>query len=125
MINVFIDTDILIDYANGYDKGIKLLLKYQKNNQVKLYINPVVYAEFLTDKRMSDSAKLKKANIFLKLFENKLIIQETGMIAGGLMRNNKIYLGDAFIAASCLQYNFQLFTGNKKHFSKVGGLSFY
>lgn len=126
MFNIFIDTNILIDHTHGKNKILYTLLLDQKQKKIELFINPVVIAEFLTDKRLLDKDKLEKALDFLKLFQSIEITTSTGFISGQLLREGRIIvLNDALIAATCLTHDFQLATRNRKHFGKVPNLQFY
>ena len=126
MLNIFIDTNILIDHTHGKNKILYTLLLDQKQKTIELFINPVVIAEFLTDKRLLDKNKLEKALDFLKLFQSVEITTSIGFISGQLLREGRIIvLNDALIAATCLAHDFKLVTRNKKHFHKIPGLQLY
>ena len=48
------------------------------------------------------------------------------MIAGELLRNNStVAIGDALIAATCLENKLELMTNNQKDFRKVKNLKFF
>lgn len=126
MIQVLVDTDVLIDYSKGFDRFLGDLLKRQTDGEVELYVNPVVLAEFLTDQKLRDKKKHAEAEDFFNLFGFKEINKKMGQRVGELLREKRVeFLGDAFLAATCLVDNLVLATKNKKHFKKVPQLKFY
>lgn len=126
MKKILADTNVLIDYANGHSQILEVLIKDQKNGKINLYVNPVIVAEFFTDKNLKNEKKLKIARDFFQLFETANINKETGTIAGRLLRENRVlFLADALIAATCLQFNLTLLTKNKKDFKRRTGLKYF
>lgn len=120
MKKILLDTNILIDYSKGYSTRLEKLLKLQEVNRVKLYINSVVIAEYFADRYLKDKEKLRETKEFFQLFTNVDITKKTGLVAGELLRENQVNAsGDALIAASCLQFDLQLYTNNKKDFREV------
>jgi len=125
MKKVLVDTNILIDYVNGYNDELGQLFIKKETKDMELYLNPVILCEFLNDRGLKNKEKMKTAIEFIDLFQIADINKKTGVIAGELLRNNTVdVLADAFIAAVCLQYNLFLFTNNKKDFQKVKELKF-
>lgn len=126
MINILVDTDILIDYSKGHDKLLESLLEKQNNNELELWINPVIIAEFFNDIHLKNKDLFDNAVEFISLFRVAQISKKTGLLAGEILREEKTsFLGDALIAATCISEKLLLATGNKKHFSKIPGLKFY
>lgn len=126
MHKVFIDTNILIDHSHGKNKILLTLLQDQKLKKTELFINPIVLAEFLNDKHLLVASKLEKVFNFLNSFQTIEINAKLGIVAGQLLRENKIiFLSDALIAATCLTHNFELVTRNTKHFQKVPRLKLF
>jgi predicted nucleic acid-binding protein len=120
MKNILVDTNILIDFSKG--KG-ELLESYLKGNKGELWVNPIIVAEFLNDKWLTNKKKQKQAEKFIRLFKCKSIDIQEGIKTGELIRLGQIdYLADGIIAASCLENKMALLTRNKKHFLKVKGL---
>ena len=115
MKKILIDTDVLINYSFGFNKKLNELIKKQNNNELQLYTNPIIIAEFLNNKKLDKKKDLIHTEEFLDEFNSVIITKETARIVGGLLRKQTIpFLADAFIAASCLQFNLQLYTNNKK-----------
>lgn len=125
MVNIFIDTDILIDFIYKKNKILYTLLA-QKKTEKELCINPVVTAEFLTDRNLIDEHKLEQAYSLLDSFHMIEINAKIGILSGELLREGNIsFLSDSLIAATCLVHNLSLATRNLRHFGKVPDLTFY
>lgn len=126
MIPIFVDTDILIDYSKGHSRFLETLLAGQERGNMELFINPVVVAEFMTDRSLQDEKQRIQAEEFLQLFLLKDVTKSVGLAAGKLLREGHVlFLGDAMIAATCVVNNFQLATRNIRHFNKVPSLLIY
>ncbi len=126
MTNIFIDTNILIDYSKGYEEKLKPLIKSFEQGKINLYINSIVVIEFMNDLTLTNNEKIEKTKRFLNYFSFIEIDKKTSFITAKLLRTKQIdYLADALIAANCLQHSLFLFTKNKKDFKKVKGLKFY
>lgn len=126
MKKIFIDTNIIISYTKDYFIYLKELIEKQKNGNVILFVNPVVVAEFFTDKNLNNGKKFKLAKEFFYNFTSLPINNTVGMIAGELLRNNStVAIGDALIAATCLENKLELMTNNQKDFRKVKNLKFF
>ncbi len=125
-MKLIIDTNILIDYSKGYTKLLSSLLENQFKNQVELYVNPVIVAEFFTDRTLRSMHKLATAHEFINLFKVVDLTKQTGLLAGEFLRQKYVlYLADALISASCILVKAQLVTRNTSDFAKVPGLVFY
>ncbi len=126
MTLIFIDTDILIDYSKGHSRFLETLLSGQEMGESELFINPVVVAEFMTDRLLRDKKKRAQAMDFLQLFSFKDVTKSVGSVAGELLREGLLgFLGDAMIAATCTVNKLQLATNNVKHFNKIPSLQLY
>ena len=126
MDRLLVDTDVLIDFTKGKNDILSVILTKQKSNKVTLFVNPVVVAEFLTDRSLKDRKRFQKALSFLTYFDVVSITKKVGVLAGEYLRKSVVpTLGDALIAASCVEGKFELVTRNKSHFKKVSGLKFY
>lgn len=126
MKKIFIDTNIIISYTKDYFIYLKELIEKQKNGNVILFVNPVVVAEFFTDKNLNNGKKFKLAKEFFHNFTSLPINNAIGIIAGELLRNNStVAIGDSLIAATCIENNLVLMTNNQKDFKKVKGLKFF
>ena len=126
-MNIFVDTNILIDYSLDRDSLLTELFARQKRKEIILKINPIVAAEFLADQNLGSSkGKEERASQFLQFFESIDISLKEGILAARLLREKRIpFLADALIAATCLNNDFVFATRNRKHFAKVPQLQFY
>lgn len=126
MKKILIDTNIIIDYTKGFGKNLIELFRLKEKKQLELFVNPVVLAEFYADKNL---LKPKEIELINKLFQTFSIIdisKDIGLLTGTLLRTGQVvFIGDALIAATCLQHNLLLSTNNKKDFMKVKELNFY
>ncbi len=123
MKKIFVDTDVLINFSKGYDSDLEGYLEEQNNGRCELYVNPVVVAEFFTDKNLTNPKKYQKAQEFFYFFKTVNIDKKIALLTGRLLREEKTHtLGDSFIAATCLINNFYLLTKNKKDFEAIKGL---
>jgi len=125
MKNIFVDTNVLIDYSKGFGTKLKPLLSEQKENLVHLYINPIII-EYMNDYNLTNKEKVLKAK---KFFQNFILIdvnKNIAYITANLLRTKQIsYIGDALIAATCLENKLELMTNNQKDFKKVRELKFF
>lgn len=121
MKKVLVDTNILIDFSKGKNKLLERYLL--EKDKWELWVNPVIVAEFLNDKWLTNKIKQKKAEDFIDLFRCVEINKKQGIKTGMLIRLGQIdYLADGIIASSCLVNKMSLLTRNIKHFKKVKGL---
>lgn len=126
-MKILVDTDVLIDYSKAKSGDLGALLERSESGEVELFICPVNVAEFLNDRKLKTSNSMRlKARNFLKLFKLVKLGMETGEITARILLNvDGIYLGDALIAAACIENDLHLLTRNQKHFSRINGLKFY
>lgn len=126
MKKVFVDTNIIIDFSKGFDKGLKGLILLQKNNALQIFVNSIVIAEFFNDKNLKSKEDLDRADRLFQFFEVVELTRKSGLLAGELLRTDQVnFIADALIAATCLQHSLLLATNNKKDFRKVKRLQFY
>jgi predicted nucleic acid-binding protein len=120
MKKVLVDTNVLIDYSKGYSDNLKDLFLLREKSEVELFVNTVIVAEFFTDINLEKKEKYIIAREYIQLFRSLPMSASTGYIAGELLRKKRVlHLGDALIAAHCLEGKLYLATENGKHFRKV------
>ena len=109
---LFLDTCILIDYANN---------KISLNIDNEYCISSIVLLEFKAGVR--DKRELKKINRILSNIKLIDTDQDILNLADMLMENYVLSHGmsiyDAIIAATCLIYDLELYTHNKKDFKYI------
>lgn len=126
MNRVFIDTNIIIDYSNGFEKDLKTIFVLQKQKKLQIFINPIVIEEFYTDKRLKKPENLRRAKKLFQIFSVINIFAKDGLLAAEILRANEVYLlSDALIAATCINNNFELATRNIKDFKHVKKLKLF
>jgi predicted nucleic acid-binding protein len=118
---VLFDTDVLIRVQRGNKKAARLVEATQQRN-----ISALTYMELLQCPQSKDMQKIVKSFFadfdfhILPLTENighrAAIYIEQYSLATGLRA------GDALIAATAVENNLPLITGNKKHFKGIAGL---
>ncbi len=109
MADLLIDTDVFIDHLRGATE-----LKPSKH---RLHYSVVTRAElFAGNTATSLSAQL------LAPFRELPVDRDVAERAGRLVREFKIRLPDALIAASAIEHGLQLITRNIKDFERVRGL---
>lgn len=125
MSKIFIDTNIIIDFAHGKSTFLAELLARESKNSSQLFINAVVVAEYFADKSLKDVKKHDQAEEFISNFRVVSINKKEGLLAAKFMREGLTFsVDDALIAASCIVNDMTLATRNKKHFAKIPGLKF-
>jgi len=125
MKKIFVDTNILIDFSKGYKTILNTLFASSHQDQ-ELYINPVVLAEYFSDKNFRSPKLLAEGKEFIKFFENLDVTRDVGVLAGDFIsKGYASFLGDALIAATCVLNNCLLCTRNRKDFSKIPQLQLY
>lgn len=127
MKRILVDTDIIIDHAKKKSTLLLNLLRTQKTGKICLCTNTIIVAEYFTGKQMADEVLAKRTRD--ELFSHFTFLPlsfEIGIRTAELIRNGVMdKLGDALIAATCLEHQCLLATRNVKHFQKVKKLSFY
>ena len=126
MKRIFTDTNILIDYSKGYGLKLKPLLEMQVEDLAHLYINTIIIVEYMNDYNLTNKEMITKSEKFLQKFNLIDINKNIAYITANLLRTKQIsYIGDAIIAATCIENKLELFTNNQKDFRKVKGLKFF
>lgn len=126
-MNILVDTDILIDFSFDKSEMLSNLLEKQNRKETNLFISPVIITEYLTDQKLINERVLENEALeFLHNFDVIEITEKEAILVAKLLRQKQVlFLGDAYIAATCLIHNFKLATRNQKHFKKIPKLEFY
>lgn len=115
------DTDILIWVQKGNKKAARVV-----EASPQRFISTLTYMELLQYPQSRDMQKIVKSFLvdfdfqILPLTENighraAIYIEQYSLAAG-------LRAGDAIIAATAVENNMPLITGNKKHFKSISGL---
>ena len=114
---IIFDTDIIIWILRGKETIVTDAKRLAEETSGKIYITPIQVAEVysgMTDKEERKTRKLIESFYFLDI--NKLIGELAGIYINKYRKSHKIELADAIIGASVKNYNFKLYTLNKKHY---------
>ena len=126
MRNVFVDTNIIIDFTKGFDNNLNNLINLQKQNLVGIWVNPIVITEFFNDKSLKNKNNFDRSNKLFNFFKIVNLTGKIGFLAGEILRTNQVnFTADALIAATCLNNNLELVTNSVKDFKKVKSLKFF
>lgn len=128
MQNIVIDTNILIDYANGHAKWLGDLLN-SRSSIVKLILPTIVIAEYFTSTSLEDENNTEAADKTFSLFMKQDLNESIAKILGAIMRR-KTYvssagISDLIIASTAIYLDAELATRNKADFAKIPNLRFF
>lgn len=127
MVNVIVDTSIIIDHLKKRSLNFKRLVEKELNGELELLIPYIVVTELFA----GEDAKNKKGReIILSAIEGEDFIElslNSAQIAGELMRKYKQIPDplDLIIAAIAIEQNAYIATANKKHFSQIKEVKIY
>ncbi len=114
---IIFDTDIIIWILRGKETIVTDAKRLSEETSGKIYITPIQVAEVysgMTDKEERKTRKLIESFYFLDI--NKRIGELAGIYINKYRKSHQIELADAIIGASAKNYNFKLYTLNKKHY---------
>jgi len=118
MIEYLIDTNIFIALLKGNTK-LKSFIE-----TLACAIDTIVYVELIQGAK--NKVEVRKIEKYLTRFElihfNKTISQEAIKLIRRYSKSHGLMLGDAIIAATCLENNLTLITCNVKDFRFINGL---
>ncbi|CAN5438403.1 type II toxin-antitoxin system VapC family toxin [soil metagenome] len=118
MIEYLIDTNIFIALLKGNAK-LKSFVE-----TLACAIDTIVYVELIQGAK--NKAEVRKIEKYLTRFElihfNKIISQRAIKLIRSYSKSHGLMLGDAIIAATCLENNLTLITYNAKDFRFTNGL---
>lgn len=124
---VVVDTNILIDYVNGYAPWFKNLVVSPLDFCITL--PTIVIAEYFASKTFEEEKETIEIEQTFNLFTKQDLTENIAKILGRILRR-KTYiatagLGDLIIASTSIFLNAELATRNKKDFAKIPGLTFF
>ncbi|MEK7111015.1 MAG: type II toxin-antitoxin system VapC family toxin [Patescibacteria group bacterium] len=126
MTKVVIDTSIIIDFTRAGTGQLPDLIEAAKSDEIELFIPTVVILELWIGKSMQQSKNTAAAEKLFSGIKRIDLVESIAKLAGKLLRKN-LLTGpmDAIIAASALELNAKLATGNRRHFEKVKNLRLF
>lgn len=128
MRKIVIDTNILIDYANGYAKWLTLILS-KKQTEIEIILPTIVIAEYFTSTAFEKEKEVLIADKTFALFEKHDLTEDIAKILGKILRRKTYPMGaslaDLIIASTSLYLDAELATRNKADFAKIPNLRFF
>jgi len=119
---MLVDTDVLIWHLRGLPKATKRL-----DQLSSLTISAITYLELLQGMRnqaeMIAVQKSLERRHTTQLPITPAITERAVDLMQRLVLSHGLQLGDALIAATALEHDLPVLTGNTKHFSPINGLS--
>jgi predicted nucleic acid-binding protein len=119
---VLVDTDVLIWYLRGYPQAAHCL-----DQLPQLTLSAMSYLELLQGMRNKEELaavqrmfSLRQANV---LPLTAAITQRATELMTTLSLSHGLQAGDALIAATALEHQLPLLTGNSKHFAPIAELN--
>ncbi len=122
---ICVDTDIIIDFSNGYTTALDYYLQKQESRQTLLVISSISVFEFFTG---ISKKKYEDAELLIKNFTVKDFDENIAKIAAQLNRKynltRKIGVNDIYLAATSIHLKAKLLTKNIKHFKQIPKIKF-
>ena len=128
MQNIVIDTNILIDYANGYAEWLDNFIE-AINSDTKLILPTIVIAEYFTSIGLEERENAEIADKTFSFFMKQDLNESIAKILGTILRR-KTYspgagIADLIIASTAIYLDAELATRNRVDFSKIPNLRFF
>ena len=119
---MLVDTDVLIWHLRGYPQATRRL-----DQLPALTMSAVSYMEVLQGLRNKTEAAAVKKMLGMRSAQilplSEAITDRAISLMESLTLSHGLQMGDALIAATALQHQLPILTGNVKHFTVVEGLS--
>ena len=126
MIKIVIDPSTIIDFTRAGIGQLPELLEDAKSLELELFIPTVVILEFWAGKSMELSENIRAADKLFFGIKRIGLTESIAKLAGRLLRQNRLTSPvDAIIAATALELDAKLATGNRRHFAGIKGLKFW
>jgi predicted nucleic acid-binding protein len=118
MKQVFIDTDIFVDFLRGQEKA-KNIFEDIRNEKTIAFSSVITEAELLSGKECEDNEKCSVVEDVLSLISRIEINSAIAKIAGDFRRKYNVPLVDALIAATASKLAVPLYSRNALHYKKI------
>lgn len=124
-MNVVIDTSILIDHLRGGNQWETFTGSL--GDGVVCYLPTIVLFELFSGESTSQKNITSKITDFIKFFEKIELTETIARRAGEIYRDGVrgLAVPDYIVSASALEFGAMVATLNRKHFSRVPGLTLY
>ena len=118
---MLVDTDVLIWHLRGYPQATQKLDSFSA-----LTISAVTYMELLQGLRSKAEMNALLQSLAMRHTQRlpltPEITERAMLLMEGMVLSDGLQLGDALIAATALEHQLPLLTGNVKHFSAIANL---
>lgn len=128
--NVLVDTDVLINFFDT-NKKFSQIAQIAFFDFVNRNIEPCIYIITSIEMIQGSKSNSDKNRILKQIepFDNISLSEDICTVTKNLIisysSSHGLLMGDAFIAATALYLDIQLFTFNKKHFRFIENLNLY
>lgn len=128
MRNIVLDTNVLIDYVNGFAFWVEEFLTIRRLD-FKLILPTVVIAEYYTSDVFENEKETLVADKTFAHFQKQDLTENIAKGLGKILRRKSYVssasLADLIIAATTLHLDGVLATRNQKDFAKIPDLRFF
>lgn len=125
-MNIVVDSSVIIDFIRAGVEYLPGLLDFAEKGEIKLLVPTVVVLELWSGKSMELVKNRQRVDLILASTERMNLTENIAKRAGTLLREEQVSGGfDAVIAASVLESEAYLATGNRRHFSRVKNLKLF
>ncbi len=118
---MLVDTDVLIWHLRGYPQATQKLDSFST-----LTISAVTYMELLQGLRSKSEMNALQQSLAMRHTQRlpltAAITERATSLMEGMVLSDGLKMGDALIAATALEYQLPILTGNVKHFSAIENL---
>lgn len=123
-MDIIIDSSVIIDYIRAGVGYLPDLLSASGSS--KLLAPTVVVLELWSGKSMNSIKNQRRVELIFSSMERVALTETIAKRAGNLVRSGSIHNSfDAIIAATALELDAKLATGNSRHFSGIKGLKLF
>lgn len=118
---MLVDTDVLIWHLRGYQQATQKLDSFPT-----LIISAVTYMELLQGLRSKTEMKALQQSLAMRHTQRlpltPAITERATSLMEGMVLSDGLQMADALIAATALEHQLPLLTGNVKHFAAIAPL---
>jgi predicted nucleic acid-binding protein len=118
---MLVDTDVLIWHLRGYAQATQIL-----DSLTSLTISAVTYLELLQGLRNKTEMTALQQSLAMRRTQRlpltPAITERATALMESLVLSEGLQLGDALIAATALEHQLPLLSGNVKHFAAIADL---
>lgn len=122
MVNVAVDSSLLIEEVRLGSVFWKNLKSRARNNEIRLISSVVVLTELWASTSMNNKKDFIDMEKIIEIISFVDLNQKLSKMAGEISRNYEIKGFDAIIAATAMECGAELATLNTKHFKNIKGL---